>query len=176
MLEDRHMMRFIYILLGIASIFIPGPIISSVSFIIATAILVNKIKKAKESPEGYEALMLDIIIIVIIIVADIGAFAMKIAMEKEYNKLNFSSKSTQQETNASDFAESAILSYKIENISQFFDEGNNLNEIKSGFNTFLNEELNITNTTINGNKITCSFGKDTIVFTVTKNDIEYKIK
>ena len=61
-------------------------------------------------------------------------------------------------------------------LSQFSDEGNHLDEIKNGFTTYLKEELGITNTTVKGNKITCSVGNDTIVFTVTKNDIKYSIK
>lgn len=175
MFEDRHMMKFVYALLGFASIIIPGSIVPIVSLIIAIAMLVYKIKKAKESPEGFESLMLDIIIIVIVLVVDIGIFAMRISIENEYNKYNYSS-SSKQEMTASDFAETAILAYQMGNLSQFSDEGNHLNAIKSGFTTYLKEELGITNTTVKGNKITCSVGNDTIVFTVTKNDIKYSIK
>lgn len=175
MFEDRHIMKFVYALLGFASIIIPGPIVPIVSLIIAIAMLVYKIKRAKESPEGFESLMLDIIIIVIVLVVDIGIFAMRISIENEYNKYNYSSSSKQERT-ASDFAESAILAYQIGNLSQFSDEGNHLNAIKSGFTTYLKEELGITNTTVKGNKITCSVGSDTIIFTVTKNDIKYSIK
>ena len=49
---------------------------------------VYKIKQAKESPEGFESLMLDIVIIVIIIVIDIGFFVFRISIEHEYNKSN----------------------------------------------------------------------------------------
>ena len=68
MFEDRHMFKFVCAMLGFASIIIPGPIVPIISFIIAIAMFVYKIKQAKESPEGFESLMLDIIIIVIIIV------------------------------------------------------------------------------------------------------------
>lgn len=175
MFEDRSMLKFVYALLGFASIIIPGPIVPVVSLIIAIALLVYKIKQAKESPEGFEALMLDIIIIVIVLVVDIGIFAMRISIENEYNKYNYSS-SSQQEMTASDFAESAILAYQIGNLSQFSDEGNHQSAIKSGFSKYLRDELGISDISINGNKITCKIGTDTIIFTITKNDIKYSIK
>lgn len=175
MIKNRYMMKFVYILLGVASMIIPGPIVPIVSLIIVAAILVYKIKRAKEGPDGFEALKVDIIIIAIVLVVDIGIFGMRIFIENEYDKYNYFSKN-QQEITASDFAESAILAYRIGNYSQFSDEGNHLNAIKSGFTTYLKEKLEITNITVKDNKITCIVGSDTIVFTVTKNDIKYSIK
>lgn len=175
MFEDKNMLKFVYALLGFASIIIPGPIVPVVSLIIAIALLVYKIKRAKESPEGFEALMLDIIIIVIVLVVDIGIFVMRISIENEYNKYNYSSSSAQEMT-TKDFAENAIMVYQLGNLSQFSDEGNHQSAIKNGFSTYLREELEISDVSIKGNKITCKIGTDTVIFTVTKNDIKYSVK
>ena len=171
MFEDKHMFKFICAILGFASIIIPGPIIPIISFIIAIAMFVYKIKQAKESPEGFASLMLDIVIIVI----DIGFFAMRISIEHEYNKYDYSS-SNSQEMTASDFAETAIAAYQLGNLSQFSDSGNHLNAIKSGFTSYLKDELEITDVNVKENKITCNIGSDTIIFTITKNDIKYSVK
>lgn len=175
MFEDKHMFKFVCALLGFASIIIPGPIVPIISLIIAISMLVYKIKRAKESPKGFEALMLDIILIIIVLVIDIGFFAMRISIEHEYNKYNYSSSSNQEMT-TSELAENIILAYQLENASQFSDSGNHLNTIKSGFTTYLKEELEINDVSVNGNKITCNIGTDTIIFTVTKNDIKYSVK
>lgn len=175
MFEDKHMFKFVCAMLGFASIIIPGPIIPIISFVIAIAMFVYKIKQAKESPEGFESLMLDIIVIVIVIVIDIGFFAMRISIENEYNKYNYSSSSS-QEMSASDFAETTIYAYQLGNLSQFSDSGNHLAAIKSGFTSYLKDDLGISDVTVNGNKITCKVKSDTIIFTVTKNDIKYSVK
>lgn len=175
MFEDKHMFKFVCALLAFASIIIPGPIIPIISLIIAIAMLVYKIKLAKESPEGFEALMLDIILIVIVLVIDIGFFAMRISIENEYNKYDYSSTSS-QEMSTSDFAETAISVYKLGNISQFSDNGNHQNAIKRGFTTYLKNDLDVTDVNIKGNRITCNIGTDKIIFTITKNDIKYTIK
>ncbi len=173
--EDKHMFKFIYALLGFASIIIPGPIVPIISLIIAIGILIYKIKLAKESPEGFEAIMLDIVLIIIVLVIDIVFFVMRISIEHEYNKYDYSS-SNSQEITASDFAETAIVAYQLENFSQFSDNGNHLNAIKSGFTSYLKDELGITEVNVKGNKITCNIGSDTIIFTITKNDIKYSVK
>ena len=175
MLKDKSMRKFIWIFLGVASIFIPGPIIPIISFLICFSLLIYEIKRAKESPEGFESLMIDIIIIVIVLVVDIGIFAMRISIENEYNKYDYSSSSSEEMT-VSDFAENAILAYQLGNLSQFSDDGNHQSAIKSGFSTYLRDEIGLTDVTINGNKITCNMGTDKIIFTVTKNDIKYSIK
>ena len=175
MFEDKNMMKFVCVLLGLASIIIPGPIVPFVTLIIAITMLVYKIKQAKESPEGFESLIIDIIIIVIVLVVDIGIFAMRISIENEYNKYDYSSSSSEAIT-ASDFAEAAIASYQLGNLSQFSDNGNHQSAIRSGFSTYLKDELGFTDVTINGNRITCNMGTDKIIFTVTKNDIKYIIK
>lgn len=46
MFEDKHMMKFVYALLGFASIIIPDPIIPIISLVIAISLLVYKIKRA----------------------------------------------------------------------------------------------------------------------------------
>lgn len=175
MFEDKHMFKFVCAMLGFASIIIPGPIVPIISFVIAIAMFVYKIKRAKESPEGFESLMLDIIIIIIVIVVDIGFFAMRISIEHEYNKYDYSSSSS-QEMSASDFAETAIYAYQLGNLSQFSDSGNHLVAIKSGFTTYLKDQLGLSDVTVNGNRITCKVKSDTIIFTVTKNDIKYSVK
>lgn len=172
--EDKHMFKFICALLGFASIIIPGPIVPIVSLIIAIAMLVYKIKAAKESPEGFEALMLDIVLIIIVLVVDIGFFAMRISIQNEYNdKYNYSSNSSEYST--SDLAQMIITSYKIEHSSQFTN-GTNISTIISGFKTYLEKEMEITNVTMNGNRITCYIGTDQVIFTVTTSDIKYIIK
>ena len=45
MFEDKHMFKFVCAMLGFASIIIPGPIVPIVSFIIAIAMFVYKIKQ-----------------------------------------------------------------------------------------------------------------------------------
>lgn len=174
MFEDRHMFKFVCALLGFASIIIPGPIIPIISFVIAIAMFVYKIKRAKESPEGFESLMLDIVIIVIVIIVDIGFFAMRISIENEYNKYNYSSSSS-SEYSTSDLAQLIVTSYKIDHSSQF-GSGTNINTIKSGFKRYLESEMDLTNVTISGNNVICYIGSDKVIFTVTTNDIKYTIK
>lgn len=175
MFENKYMFQLVCALLGFASIIIPGPIVPIISLIIAISLLVYKIKRAKESPEGFESLMMDVVIIIIVLVINIGFFVTRISIENEYNKYNYSSSSSQDIT-ASEFAETAIFTYQIGNLSQFTDKGNHLDDIKSGFKSFLQNDLEIQNVKVNGNKITCNIGADTIIFTITKNDIKYSIK
>ena len=175
MLKDKSMRKFIWIFLGVASIFIPGPIIPIISFLICFSLLIYEIKRAKESPEGFEALMVDLVILIIVIIIDVGCLAMRISIEKEYNKFNYSS-SSKQTVDINEVVETAIYTYEIRNLSQFSSKGNHLSEIKTGFLSYLKDDLGISDTTLNGNKITCNFGKDIVVFTITKNDIKYTIK
>lgn len=175
MFEDKHIFKFLCALLGFASIIIPGPLIPIISLVIAISMLVYKIKRAKESPEGFESLMIDIVLIIIVLVIDIGSCVVRISTEYEYSKYN-SSSSNSQEMTASDFAETAIVAYQLGNLSQFSDDGNHLNEIKIGFTDYLKNELGITDVNGNGNKITCNINSDTIIFTITKNDIKYNVK
>lgn len=174
MFEDKYMFKFVCTMLGFASIFIKGPIIPIISFIIAIAMLVYKIKRAKESPEGFSSLMLDIIIIVIVILIDIGFFAMRISIEHEFNKDNKSSISSQNYS-TSDLAQMIVTSFETEN-SSVFGKNANINTIKSKFKAYLKNELDITDTTINGNKVTCYIGLDQVTFTVTKNEIKYSVE
>lgn len=174
MFEDKHIFGFVCALLCFASIIIPEPIIPIISFIIAIAMFVYKIKLAKESPEGMKSLMLDLVIIIIVIVIDIGFFAMRISIWNEYNKYDYSSSSSQKYS-TSDLAQMVISSFKIENSSLFGSEAN-INTIKSRFKSYLQKELELTDVTMNGNKIICYMGTDQVTFTVTKNDIKYSVK
>lgn len=176
MFEDKHIFKFVCALLAFASIIIQGPLVPMISLIIAIAMLVYKIKKAKESPEGFEDLMLDIICIVIVFIISIIFFAIGISAEyDEYNRHDYLS-SDSQEMTASDFAETVITAYQLDNFSQFSDSGNHQTEIKNGFSSFLKDELDISDVSVKGNRITCNIGTEQIIFTVTKNDIKYNIK
>lgn len=175
MFEDKYMFKVICAILGFASIFIPGSIVPLVSFVISIVMLVYKIKRAKESPEGFDLLMADIVIVIIVLIVDIGFFAMRIAIDKEYGNHNYSSSSS-QEMSATEFAENSIAVYEIGHLAQFSDKGNHLAEIKSGFTEYLENDLGISDVSLKGNKITCTFNTDTIVFTVTKNNIKYTVK
>lgn len=174
--EDKHMFKFICALLGFASIIIPGPIIPIISFIIAIAMFVYKIKKAKESPEGFESLMLDIIIIVIVIVIDIAFFAMRVSIENDFNRKYNYSTSTSLSSEFSEAIEGAIASYMIQNYDLFSSSKNNVNKIKSGFSSYLRNDLELDDVTVQGNNIICNIGDKTVTFKITKNDIAYSIE
>ena len=103
MFEDKHMFKFVCALLGFASIIIPGPIIPIIGLIIAISMFVYKIKCAKESPEGFESLMLDVIVIIIVLVINIGLLVMRISIESEYKKYDYSSSSSQEMTASESF-------------------------------------------------------------------------
>ena len=175
MFEDRHVFKFVCALLGFASIIMPGPIIPLVSLVIVIGMLIYKIRRAKESPEGFESLMLDIVIIVIVIVIDIGFFAMRIAIENDYDKYHYTSSSSSQEYSLSDLADMAIQTYKMGHLAQF-DGKTNVNTIKNGFKNFLEEEMVMADISISGNKVVCKIGTQQIIFTVSKNDIKYTVK
>lgn len=183
MSEDKHLFKFICAFLGLMSIFIEGPLIPMISFVIAIGMLIYKIKCAKESPEAYQALMLDIILVIIVLVIDIVFFIMQISIlgSVESQMSLFSNDSAVVDTNDSsmtlpEILDTAISLYKLGNLSQFSGDKNNSGAIKAGFSDYLENELGFTNVNVKGNKITCTFGTDEITFTVTKNDIKYKIK
>lgn len=178
MFEDKYIFKFVCAILAVASIMIPGLIVPVISFVVAIALLIYKFKQGKDSPEGFELLMLDIVCIIILIIVDIGFFAFRISVAHEYSKYNSSTYSlgSSQEMSSEDVAEKAIYAYKTINYSQFSGSGNHLSAIKSGFLSFLKNDLEISDATINGNKITCTVGFDKIVFLVTRNDIKYNIE
>ena len=115
MFEDKHMLRFVYVLLGVFSIMIPGSIIPMVSLIIAICFIVHKIKRAQESPEGLQEVMFDVIILVIVIVINISFVVMRIAIEKEYGFLDKYSSSQEEEMTTEELAETLIVTYQIGN-------------------------------------------------------------
>lgn len=80
---------------------------------------------------------------------------MRILVQYEYNKYNYSSSSSQEMT---------------------ADDGNYQNAIKTGFIKYLKEEIGISDISVNGNKIICNVETDKIIFTITKNDIKYSVK
>lgn len=174
MFEDKHIFKFVCALLAFASIIIQGPLVPIISLIISITMIIYKIKKAKESPEGFEELMLDIICIVIVLVMNIIFLAIRISAEYEYNRHDYLS-SDSKEMTASDLAETVIAAYKLDNFSQFSDSGNHQTEIKNGFSSFLKDELDISDVSVKGNRITCNIGAEQIIFIVTKNDIKYRV-
>lgn len=176
MFEDKHMLRFVYVLLGVFSIMIPGPIIPMVSLIIAICFIVHKIKRAQESPEGLQEVMFDVIILVIVIVINISFVVMRIAIEKEYGFLDKYSSSQEEEMTTEELAETLIVTYQLGNLSQFEEKGNHIAEIKKGFKKFLQDEMGIVDVTLKGNKITCNLDGETIIFTIIRNDITFDIK
>lgn len=171
MFEDKHISKFFYVFLGLASVFIPGPLIPIISFIIAVCMLVYKVKRAKESPEGFESLMIDIALIVIVIVVDIGLFVLEVAVVKDYNKYNYSSSSSKEMT-AEETMQEVIDTYLDVALE---DSNRTQKSMVDGFALYL-ELCGIKDINVKGNKITCNVGTGTIVFTVTKNNIKYKIK
>ena len=168
MFEDRTLTKFVYVFLGFISIIIPGPIVPLVSLIITIAMLVYKIKSIKEGTIGFEEIMLDIIAIIIVIVINIAFFAVRISVENEYN--------SSEEITIEELVETTIDAYKLGNLSQFTDDGNHQSKIKTGFTDYLKNDIGISDVTVSGNKITCDMGTDTIVFTITKNNIKYAIE
>lgn len=175
MFEDKQIFRFVCALLAFACIIIPGPIIPIISLIISIGMLIHRIKLVKEGSVGFEVLFIDIVLIITVLVISIGFSVSRIAIENEYNKYIYSSNSS-DEMDIDDFAQTAIYIYQLGNISQFSDNENHQTAIKNGFYTYLTNDLGFTDVSIKGNKITCNIGTDTIIFTITKNDIKYTIK
>ena len=174
MFENKHTFKFICTFLGILSVFIDGPLIPIISFAIAIALFVYKIKLAKESPEGFSSAMLDILIIVIVIIVDIGFFALRISIENDYN---YYTSGSSEKYSTEELVEFLIGDYKIKNLSQFSNtQSNNVNEIRKGFKTYLQEQSGFADVTVKGNKIACNFGMERIIFTITNNNITYEIK
>ena len=155
MFEDKQMLKFVIALLGFASIIIKGPIVPIVVLIIAISMLVYKIKRAKESPEGFEMLMFDIIIIIIIIVVNIGIFVMRISIDHTYNR-----SSNSEEISASDFADAAIVAYQLDVSTGNGKYAKTIN----GFANYLRTELEISDVNVKGNNVTCNVGVDQIIF------------
>lgn len=173
--KNRDMFEFVYILLGFLSIFTSGPVVPFICLIIAISIVIYKVKRAKESIQGFEALKRDIIFIIILLVIDIGFFAMEISVQNEYNKHDYSS-SNSQEMSTSDIAKELISVYKANNPSQFSKKGNHQEEIKTGFSNFLKKEIGKDYITVIENIIFCGSGDNRITFEITKNNIKYSTK
>ena len=149
MFEDKYIFKFICVLLGTCSIFIRGPIIPIISVIVAIGMLVYRIKKSKESPEDHADFMLDVMLVAIVIIINIVLLTMFFIVENHIDSNdNYSSSSSQEYLNA----------------------------IKKGFTSYLKEDLGLSDVTVNGNKITCTWKEKTVIFTVSKNDISYSVK
>ena len=176
MFEDKYIFKFICVLLGTCSIFIRGPIIPIISVIVAIGMLVYRIKKSKESPEDHADFMLDVMLVAIVIIINIVLLTMFFIVENHIDSNDNYSSSSSQELSASEFAETVIFDYQLKNFEQFSEKGNHLNAIKKGFTSYLKEDLGLSDVTVNGNKITCTWKEKTVIFTVSKNDISYSVK
>ena len=178
MLEDKGMLKFIWTFLGVISIMVDGPIIPLVCSIIAIAVLVYKIKCAKEDPAVMQDMMFEIFVLVIVLIITIPCFIMRIAIVSEFDSSDYKSSSVEEEKvyTSEEIAEMIIDKYKRTHDSYFNTTSNKLNEIKSGFELILRDYFGDENVTVNNNKMTCSYLLDEIVFTVTRNDITYVIK
>ena len=172
---QKYMYRFIYSILALASIFMPGPIVPMISLVIAIGILVYKIKLAKESKEGFDMLKVDIIMIIIVLVIDIGFVALRISIENSYNRSNYSQTSKEQMT-SSEFAEAVIWQYQVKNTSLFLNGENNTKAIRSGLEQYLKNDLGLDDVTIKGKNVICYFENEKIIFTVDDNEISFNIK
>lgn len=170
------MFRFFYSILAFASIIIPGPIVPMISLVIAIGMLIYKLKAAKESREGFEMLKFDIIMIIVILVMDIAFFGLRISIESSYNRNNNSQASIEEEMTASEFADAVISQYRAENFYLFYSEDNNTKTIKSGFKSYLQNDLKMDDVTIKGKNVICYYGDEKIIFTVDDNDISFKVK
>ena len=183
MFEDKSIFKFVCASLALISIIIPGPFVPIVSLLLAISLFIYKIKKAKESAEGFESLMLDIVMIVIVIMVDIGFLGFRIWAQHQYSlKKNedysyFSSwKEDEKTLTTSEIAELAIFTYKSNYPNQFSANGNHYGAIKKGFEKYLKEELEISDVKVNKNIITCSIGLDTVKFTIQASDITYQVE
>jgi len=142
-------------------------------------LLFQKIKRARESPEGFEELKVDIIIIAIMLLLNIGVSAFKLSIANDYKRYfpnSQVSQTKQQEENAAEFAEKAILLYEVQNESLFTGEYNRNKTILNGFTTFLKETAGIPNVYKNKNQIICTNENIRIIFTVANNEITYAIQ
>ena len=178
MFEDGNLSKFIYAVLGFASIIIPGPAIKIVVFVIAVAMLVYEIKKAKESPEGFESATWSVVILVGILIFDLGFTALWWGVQNDYNKYNYvqtSSSDSLDDMSPEEFAEAAVVAYKLGHLVQFVEKENHQSEIKSGFMEFLENNIGINNIEEKGNKLTCVIDGKKIIFTITKSDIKYTV-
>lgn len=170
----KHMYKFIYILIAFCTIIIPGPIIPIICLLIAIGILMSRISAAKKSKEASKKLKLDIILILIVVIVCVIFSVIRISAEIEHKK-NSPITITRTMT-ASEFAEKAIDTYRMNNSSQFIEKGSHFSEIKKGFMTFLKDDLQIKDIQEDRNKLTCTVKKEEITFEITKNNIEFSIK
>lgn len=179
MFEDGNLSKFIYAILGVASIIIPGPAIKIAVFVIAVAMLIYEIKKAKESPEGFESATWSVVILVGILIFDLGFTVLWWGVQSDYNKYNYtqtsSSASIDDDMSPEELAEAAVVTYKLGHLAQFVEKENHQNEIKSGFMEFLENDIGISNIEAKGNKLTCVIAGNKIIFTITKSDIKYTV-
>lgn len=171
MFEDNGLFRFYYILLTVASIIIPGPIIPMIGAVLLIVLCIYKFKRAKESPEGFHSLMLEIVFIVILIIIEVAFFALRISAENSVKVNKYSTESSQEYT-ISDLADITIETYKLMNPS-VFDGKTEVSKIRGDFKDFIQDYWEVDDITIKGNKIICTIDDQKVAFSVSKKNITY---
>ena len=172
---DKHIYTMISALVGICCIIMQGPVVSIICLTVTIGMLIFAIKTAKESREGFEMVMLDILSIGLALLLSLVFSIYQIAITLEYQKnpnnlSNYGSSSSQGIT-VDDLARTVIFEYQLEKMSQ---TGNG-DYTANGFKNFLQTEIEIPNVKVNGNTVTFNVNSNQVVFTVTKKDIKYKI-
>ena len=175
MLEDKNITKFAYGILVLASIIIDGPLVPILSMALAIGVLVYKLKAAKNNPADSMDFMLDILILGVVIVVNIVLAFLRFGVIYSVSKHSSRTASSSYETfTVEDFATSAISSFKTKLMTGEIDNG--YTSIKNGFKAHL-EEAGVENVVLKNNKVTCTVGTDTIVFTIKQDgNITYKIK
>ena len=84
---DPSIYRFIYIILGILSVMLPGTVYRLIIFIVALILLMIKIKEYRERPEENPFVVFDIMGIVFIIIMTVVLTVMGAALENNINEM-----------------------------------------------------------------------------------------
>ena len=170
------MIKFIYAFLSFVAIFTPGPIFPIGIAILSICLLGYKVKSAKGSPEASLAFGFEIALIVFIIIVEIGIFALRISIEKEYKSDYIGSSDSKEELTINYLLERLVLDFKEKNPG-LFGRTAKLKVIKTRFKTYLQDEFDFYNITEDGNKLICNINDDNkITFTITASDITYVVE
>ena len=103
---DPSIYRFIYIVLAILSIMLPGTTFRIISFVVALILLMLKIRDYRERPEENALVVFDIMGIILIIVIDVVLVIMGAVVENQVNNM-FPSSSYSDEKSSASFSELA---------------------------------------------------------------------
>lgn len=168
---DKHMYKIISGVLAMCCFFTGSAIVSLICIIFEIGMLVFAIKKAKESPEGLEMIMLDVFCIVIALiislVMSIYECTIELSFQNDPNHLGNSKTQSETSITPEEWVETAIFTYKIQGDETY---------TAKGFGNYLKQELGITDVKVKGNNVTFSINLYQITCKVTKQDITYKIQ